>query len=189
MKKYLIWINCYGGWNPDFRDSIEMEGYSQYLQGVVDYLNGIEGKIAAIYLAGGMLDKDGRTECKTVGPEFKKRLSKAGIDLPVQYDEESITSPSIARNFLLTWHKRYADCQPLLFTDKVRFITNAYSLEYFSQKYHIALPSIVQVLIPIKRQDTHPHSTTKYQQQKLERMKNEGVEVLEMEEVQQRRKP
>lgn len=187
-KKYLIWINCYGGWNPELRDCIEMEGYSRYLQDIVNYLAKIKSRIRVIYLSGGMLDKDGRTECETVGPELSKRLSKIGIDLPIQYDEDSVTSPSIARKFLQTWRKEYPDCQPILFTDQVRFITNSYSLEYFSQKYGIDLPSIEKILIPIERQDTHPHSTIEYQEEKLERMKKEGVEAVETEEIRERRK-
>lgn len=187
-KRVLAWINCYGGWNPDLRDPAETRGYDQYLDGVVHHLNDLEGGIEAIYLSGGMLDSDGQTECETTGPELKKRLSKIGINLPIQYDEESVTSPSIARKFLQTWREEYTGCQPILFTDKVRFITNAYSLKYFSQKYQIELPPIEKILIPIERLDIHPHSTIEYQKQKLERMKKEGVEAIEREEIEKRRK-
>lgn len=186
-KRVLVWINCYGGWRPDLRDPAETKGYDQYLDGVVDRLSNLDGEIEAIYLSGGMLDNDGQTECETTGPELKKRLSKIGINRPIQYDEESITSPSIARKFLQTWHEKYTGCQPILFTDKVRFITNAYSLEYFSQKYQIELPPIEKILIPIERLDTHPHSTIEYQKRKLERMKKEGVEAIEREEIEKRR--
>ena len=185
-KLVLVWINCYGGWNPALRDPIEMKGYDQYLAGVVNYLKHLKGEIEAIYLSGGMLDQNGLTECRTVAPELQNRLASVGITEPIKCDEESVTSPSIVRKFLLTWRGKYPDYQPILFTDKVRFITNSYSLEYFSKKYNIALSPIKKILIPIERPDTHPHSTVEYQKQKLERMKEEGVEAIEAEEIQKR---
>jgi len=186
-QRILAWMNCYGAWAPELRSSVETKGYSEYLDGVIKYILPIKNQIRAFYISGGMIDQEGRTECQTVKPELGKRFAANDIDIKINADEESVTSSSIMKTFLLTWMDEYPKCKPLIFVDQVRFHTNSYAFEYYCQKFGIRDLKANEVIIPIDRSDTHPHSTIEYQNKKLETMKQVGVEEVERREIESRK--
>lgn len=179
----LIWINAYGSWDPELRDPVETIGYNQYLNEVASHLAVLKDRVQAVYLSGGMKDANGQTEAATTIPELEKRLAARGVTLTIQADEQSLTSISIVKKFLQTWQEQYAECHPLLFCDEVRYATNAYVLEQLAQQQGITLPPVNQVLVSIKRLDIHPNSTQEKQQEKLERMRERGIDAVEEEEL------
>jgi hypothetical protein len=183
-KPILAWVNSYGPWDPNARTPVETAGCDHYLDEVVHTLSLFKNRITDIYLSGGLYDQQDRTECETVGPELKKRLATQGMGrCPFHIDEASVTSISIVRTFVQTWHASYPHHLPILFTDEARYETNAYALEYFIKKYALSFPPINEILIPIKRLDNHPDSTPERQAAKLKRMKKLGVEVVEQENL------
>ncbi len=174
-KPILAWINAYGAWDATLRDPIEMRGYDQYLDALVNYLKNVNGQVKAVYFSGGMLDTKGRTECETVIPILKQRLAEYGIVVPIHADTESITSIGIAQKFVHTYLSTYANHQPLLFCDEVRVEVNTYAVQYFLDESGRPDISASSVVIGLPRQDIHPHSTIQHQQEKLTHMKQVGV--------------
>lgn len=178
-KKFLFWMNCYGAWDPKARHPIETKGYDQYLNAVVGKIATLEDQITAFWISGGMYDSLHRTECETVKPELKKRLAEKNIKLKINTDEESITSAMIMKKFLSTWKEKYADCEPIIFVDKVRYEINKYTLGYYCDELGISNLQAEQVIVPIERSDIHPYSTPEKQAEKLRLMKEKGVEYVE----------
>lgn len=178
-KKYLIWMNCYGGWAPEFRSSIETKGYDQYLNEFVRKITPLKNKIKAIYISGGMYDPLGRTECETTKPELEKRMTSAGIEFPIDSDEESVTSASIMEKFLTVWKEKFFETIPLLFVDEVRYEINCFTFHYFCQKLKIEDLKAENVIIPLARLDDHPNSTKEMQDKKLKLMQEKGVAYVE----------
>lgn len=185
-KKYLIWMNCYGGWDPSLRSEIETAGYSQYLDAFVDKVFLIEDQIGAIYISGGMHDSLGRTECETTKPELEKRFGAKGLNIEINVDEESVTSQMVLVKFLETWQKKCSEMQPLLFVDENRYETNLFVFKYYVLKMKLGLVA-EEVIIPLPRADDHPHSTKEFQAKKIEKMKELGVEEVGRLEIEARR--
>jgi len=187
-KAILAWINCYGAWDPINRSPVETIGYDQYLDGVVRALGVLDGRLQAVYIAGGMYDSLGKTECETVAPELLRRLrSNNSAVSEIAADEMSVTSIGIARTFLQTWQEKHSDTIPLLFCDQVRYATNAYVLEYFIKELSIPAPPVVEMLVPIERLDTHPNSTPGKQAEKLATLREKGVLECERIELEARK--
>jgi hypothetical protein len=180
----LVWINCYGAWDPAVRSPVETIGYSQYLDGVAQAVVGLGLGVEKIYFSGGMRDAQNRTECATTIPELRRRLylSEYPAFVP-EADEESLTSITIVRTFLRTWKEHYSHTAPILFCDEVRYEVNAYTLEKLAEEMGTTLPPINQVLIPIPRLDIHPNSTDEKQAQRLTAMKERGIDQVEQEEI------
>ena len=186
-KKVLVWINCYGHWQPEDRDPLETIGYNQYLASFVESVVSLKNRIDRIYISGGMLNSKGLTECETVEPELTRRLKTLGLTIQIVRDEESLTTISIARRFVETAKEKISNCTPLLFCDEVRYQTNLYLVAYFAKKVNFSI-SPKQVVVPLARLDNHPDSSLATQKEKIERMQREGVEVVESEEINKRRK-
>lgn len=186
-EKYLVWMNCYGSWAPELRRSIETKGYDQYLDVFVKKIRPWKEQIRAIYISGGMLDAKSRTECETTRPELENRLKRIKINIPIQTDEESVTSISIVRKFLETWQREFPDCTPVLFCDEVRAETNRFVLKYFAQKMDIEGLVAEEIIVPLPRLDDHPHSTKEFQTAKLRLLQEIGVEAVEQAEIKERR--
>ena len=176
-KKYLFWMNCYGGWDPSLRSEVETAGYSQYLDAFVDNVLSREDQIGAVYISGGMHDSLGRTECETTKPELEKRLEAKGLNIEINVDEESVTSQMILVKFLKTWQKEYHKMQLLLFVDENRYETNLFVFKYYALKMKLDLVA-EEVIVPLPRADDHPHSSKELQAKKIEKMKELGVEEV-----------
>jgi hypothetical protein len=181
----LVWINCYGAWDPLNRKPVEMIGYDQYLDGIVSALEVIKEKIESIHLSGGMLDEMGRTECATTKPELEKRLKAVGINCPIIVDEESITSAEIVKKFLATISTQ-PDTTPLLFCDMVRTETNTFYLEEYAKQFNVTI-NTRDILVPIARLDNHPNSTPEAQSEKLAEMKQQGIDAIDQKIATKRR--
>ncbi|MEI6477689.1 MAG: hypothetical protein WCO52_01765 [bacterium] len=187
-KPLVVWINCYGAWDPEHRPKLENDGYGEYLDGVVDLLLAHKDTVSAVHISGGMYDSQGKTECETTIPELEKRLAAKGVSgWAFMADERSVTSISIVRTFLQAWKNEYPGHDALLVIDEVRYPTNAYALEYLAEKMEMQIPPSDQVLVSIPRPDTHPHSTPEFQAKKLEEMKEKGVEEVEREGMEARK--
>lgn len=186
-QKTIIWINCYGAWDPIHRSEVETKGYNQYLDSVVELIFSKKENIDIIIISGGMVDFQNRTEVETVKPELEKRLNKKNIKIPIETDEESITTIAIARKFVQTLKNKYPDHQAFLVCDDVRYTLNCYLVEYFTRResYYKLIPADKYV-IAFNREDDNPHSTYEYQNSKLEEMKNLGVEYVESEQMKER---
>lgn len=179
-ERYLIWINCYGAWDPQTRSKIETTGYDSYLNNVVSSIAALDGEIT-IYLSGGMLDQKGLTECQTTGPELEKRLKKAGVYQKINYDEDSLTSISIVRKFINTWQENYSDCTPVLFCDLVRYEINLFVLKEILKQKNISQLDPDKVVTAFERLDDHPHSTPEKQHEKLLLLQKHGIDKIEQE--------
>lgn len=178
-KPLLIWINCYGTWDPQLRDPVETEGYNQYLNAIAEYLSTIKEQIDTIYISGGMLDTLGRTECQTVKPELEQRLSSIGITTSIQTDEESLTSISIVKKTIATWHDRFPNHQLILICDSVRAEVNKYVLEQVLAQHNVTDVAADNIVVSFPRKDTHPHSTPEFQAKKLQAMKEKGIDAID----------
>ena len=186
--RILIWINCYGAWAPDLRQPIETIGYDQYLSGVTSAVVSLKDQVDTIYVSGGLLDKNGRSECATTIPELQRRLSTVGVSrVTIQADESSITSISIARKFLEVWHSEYPETIPMLFCDQVRYETNLFILDHLKKVNQYVLPPLREILIPIPRLDNHQNSTPEKQAEKLNHMRQLGVDEVERLQILERR--
>ncbi|MCX6810619.1 MAG: hypothetical protein NTY30_02710 [Candidatus Berkelbacteria bacterium] len=178
-KKVLIWMNCYGAWDPESRHKVETTGYDQYLNTVVKKISTLKNRIAAFWISGGMYDSLHRTECETVKPELKKRFDANNINLEISTDEDSITSAMIMKKFLQVWKDKYFDCEPIIFVDQVRYEINKYTFEHYCKELGIKKLEAEKVIIPVERLDIHPNSTPEFQSRKLTLMKEKGVEYVE----------
>ena len=185
--KILFWVNCYGAWAPEDRSPVETLGYDQYLNDVVGAIASLKNRIGEIFISGGMYDKKGRTECETVKPELEKRLIKFGINKEIKTDEESVTSASIMKKFLTRWKEEYSDLTPVIFVDQVRLEVNTFTFEHFCKELKIKNLNTKSVIVPIKRLDDHPHSTTEAQGKKLKLMKERGIDYVENLECEARK--
>jgi hypothetical protein len=184
----LVWVNSYGPWSPEFRTPVETIGSDMYLNQVADAIVVFKNRVSDIYVSGGMYDAENLTECETVIPELKRRLAARGFARPtIHPDEGSVTSITIIRTFLETWHKSYSHHTPVFFTDEARYTTNAYIMEYFVKKLGLQFPPIDEVMIPVRRIDDHPDSSPEKQAEKLHKMKTLGVEEVERQRIQARK--
>lgn len=156
-----------------------MAGYDEYLTAAVKTIENLKPPVKAIHLSGGMLDENGLTECQTVKPELEKRLRECGITTPIITDEESLTTISIAKKFVSTYLHQYPAYKPLLFTDEVRAEVNRYAVGYFLKQAGESIESVDDMVVPLPRHDTHPHSTIEFQRKKLEEMKKRGIEEVD----------
>src|SRR4030066_2374190 len=100
QNKMILWLNCYGHWDPENRSRIATKGYDQYLTAFVKRVISLKNQIEAVYISGGMLNSRGQTECETVKPELERRLKEKGVSVPILVDEESLSTISIAKLFL-----------------------------------------------------------------------------------------
>lgn len=180
--RIIAWINCYGAWDPQHRHPLETLGYDQYLDGVVQRLRPLADRVTAIYLSGGMLDAEGKSECETTEPELAKRLAAVGISVPIHPDEESLTTTTIVRTFLKTAREQYPQETPLLFVDDARYDMNLFLLGYFG------VSEARSIVVPLPRVDSSPQSTRESQTTKINRMREEGVEKIEEEQAAERRR-
>lgn len=187
MQSIVAWINCYGAWDPINRKPVEMIGYNHYLDGVVSALALVKDRVKAIHLSGGMLDEQGRTECATTKPELERRLKAVGIMTPITTDEDSITSAEIVKRFVTAINAEYKDYTPLLFCDMVRRETNNFLLEEYAKLAGAPVTSR-DIIVPIERLDSHPNSTPEVQKEKLAQMKEQGIEAIDDQIAEARRK-
>jgi len=186
VKRILFWVNCYGGWAPEERHPIETIGYSQYLDGVVSAILPISNHVDVIWVSGAMIDSQGRLESETTAAEISRRLDRQGISIEIKTDSESITSMSIARKFLHTWHSEFPDHIGLLTCDQVRYESNMWMLTDLAQQENIEIPTAREILIPLHRVDIHPNSTPEKQAEKLALMREKGIAWVEAEEIKAR---
>lgn len=185
-KKLLIWMNCYGSWAPELRHPIETIGYNQYLDAFVESISLFKERISDIYISGGMFDANDMSECETTKPELERRFKNKRMETNIKTDEDSFTSASIMKKFLTTWKNNYQETIPLIFIDEARFETNKYSFEQFCKELGIDLDPL-STIIPLPRPDNHPHSTKEFQQQKVELMKEKGIDFVEEAELEKRK--
>jgi len=181
-KPLIIWINCYGAWDPKLRNAVETAGYHAYLDGIVHALEPFKNYPKFFYLSGGMLDQFGQSECATTGPELSLRLAKVGIHEPISFDEQSLTTPSIVRQWMRTVITEYEGSDTILFCDAVRGDINKNLARYFAQQYGQDADVWQGRIFSVDRPDSNPRSTREYQASKWDRMVKEGVEVVEAEE-------
>jgi len=186
-KKIIFWLNCYGHWQPETRQPIEMIGYNQYLNAFIKAVVLLKDRIEAIYISGGLLNSQGQSEAETLKLEIKKRLNSTKINLPIYLDEKSLSTITITRVFVKTIKEKYPNYIPILVCDEVRYKTNCYLIEYFSKQFNFKLDP-KETVLPLPRIDTHPNSTIEAQSQKLQAMKLEGVEEIEAEIIAERTK-
>jgi len=179
----VVWINCYGGWDPARRHPIETMGYSQYLDGIVEGLATIKSRIAAIYISGGMVDALGQTECSTTGPELVRRLKQKGIQESLLYDEVSVTTPTIVHRWIETIRAEYPGKSTVLFCDEARIEINRNLAGYYAEKLGEDPEVWKWSIYGIDRPDITERSTKEYQATKWQRMLAEGVEHVENEEM------
>lgn len=180
-------MNCYGGWAPELRHPIETIGYDQYLNAVVISIEILKDQVEAFYISGGMYDSLHRTECETVKPELAKRLAEKNVEIDINTDEESVTNAMIMKKFLSTWKEKYSRCTPIIFVDEVRYEINNFTFEYYCKELGIDGLNARDVVVPIARLDIHPHSTVEKQTEKLNLMREKGVEYVENIELEVRK--
>lgn len=186
-SRILVWVNCYGAWDPQLRHPVETIGYDQYLEAIANSLVALKNRLAVVYVSGGMRDAKGRTECATTVPELAHRLVRKGAaGITIKADEDSLTSMTVAKTFLNTWQGQHPECTPILFCDQVRFHVNAYTLAYYAGKFGYFMPPLQELLIPLARPDTHPNSSPEKQAEKLKLLKEKGVEEVERLEIAER---
>jgi hypothetical protein len=185
-KKILAWLFCYGHWDPVYKSPVETIGHDQYLRAFVESLVPIKDRIDYIYLSGGVTDAQGKTECKTVKPEVDARLNQLGLKLPILEDIGSLINITTVKTFAKTLKETYQHHSPLLYCSRSRYELNYYLVSYFGKQFNLSLNPI-EIVAPLSIIDTRPDSAPKYQSDLIERIKKEGMDKIEAEEIGKKR--
>ncbi len=185
-KKILVWLLCYGHWDPVFKPPVETIGHDQYLRTFTESLMPIKDRIDYIYLSGGVTDSQGKTECKTVKPKLDNLLNQHGLKLPILEDIGSLITITTVKIFVKTLKETYQHHTPLLYCSRARYELNYYLVGYFGKQLNLALNPI-EIVAPLSVIDTRPDSTLQYQKGLLERIKKEGINKIEAEEIGKKR--
>ena len=182
VSPVVIWLNCYGGWDPKMRHPLETAGYHLYLDGIVQCLEPLQKRIQAVYLSGGMRDRFGRTECETTGVELHRRMQARGMDREIIYDEESVTTAGVVRKWVDTVSEKYPESSTILICDSARETINRNLAEYVAKKKKLDPAQWRWSILALPRPDITEQSTAAYQAEKWERMQAEGIEIFDEKE-------
>lgn len=178
-NKVLVWINCYGDWDPENRDPVQMIGYDRYLESCVRAILLLRNRIEKVYLSGGMKNLNDQAECETTKPELEKRLADNGVnDLVIDTDDMCLTSADAIKKLLVCWKEKYSDSSPLYFCDEARYQTNSFIFNSYCDELRITNLESKNVIVPIERIDNHPNSGNEMQQKKMESMLKNGPDCI-----------
>lgn len=186
VQNVLAWLMCYGHWNPAYRPPLETIGHNQYLDKFVESMIPIKERVDYIYISGGVIDSRGKTEYQTVKPELDRRLSEVDLKVPLLADVGSIVDISSIKTFCKTLKETYSNHTPLLFCSSARYQVDYFLLDYFGKQFGLSLNPAATV-VPLSVIDIRPDSHPRTLEDLMKRMRAEGVEKVESQEVDKRR--